>query len=1637
MIILIKILLIMQLRHWKSCQSPNDGLQKVTSLCWSPDGKKIALASVDRIVSLFDDEGNKKDKFQTKPATEKGPKTYMIKDMIFSPSSDRLALAQSDNIVYVYKIGTEWGEKKSISNKFQHSSPINCIVWPSKRPQELVYGLADGSVRIGSLKSGKPTLAFQCDSYVTALACNRDGDAFVSAHLDGSLFVYFFEHASRGGILIARHTAAPFALAWGMSIVVAGNDGQIFFYTEDGGVECSFDVTENNKQLTSVDINSAVTNPAGDAVLLGGHNCLFLYCRGKNAIGWEQVSAPQILNLYSVSSLDWKPDGGKVAVGTVCGAVELLDISLKRLLLKGKFEVTNVSASQATIKNIEDNSHLVMRSKNGYEINNTNIYNGRYALTTTTDSIIVGDMLTSKTSEVKWTKSVNDKFIFDNEFVCVIYASGEVSLIEYGVNDFLAYFRTSFVNRHVFCVRIHQPSSDSQQSGPGPNTVKSKHVTGSTRGMLGVKKVAYLMDPQTICIKDLNVQSSNVVIDHRVKIDWLMLNEKATLLLFRDKSLALYMVTLASQAPVQLLSHCGYVQWVPHSDVVVAQSCSTLCVWYNMNAPGRVTEKAIKGTVEEIERGGGQTLVIVDEGTEQAVYPLDEALISFTTFIESQEYISAMQVLENLEVTADVEDMWRQLYKHAIENEDLYIAIRAAKAVGNTTTANYLSNMQDSVIKAMNEDGSRDTLDMRDHYLFRAKMALLRKDLPAAEAEYLSNGHVNECIAMYEGLMKFDSAIRVAEQTRHVSEIDMKRRYFDFLLETKQYDLAAQQKEKSGDYIGAIDLYLKANLPGKAARIVLNRKIYQPMQLLESILTMLTSGGIYEIAGEMYEYMDDYARAIDSYERGNDFKRAVDLARKCFPGRVVELQEKWGDSLAGSRQVDMAINHYIEAKAHQKAIEAALSARLYPRALQLINALESGTAKPYYVELAKHYEVSGQFDLAEKCFLASGDAGLAVSMHGTRGNWDVAFKLASTYMSPGEIGLLYINHAQRLEAQGRLQEAERLYITVQEYDMAIAMYKRHQSYKDVVRLVSEHRPDSLQETHQYIAHALEAEGVLRDAETHYVEAGEWQNAVNMYRGCEQWDDSIRVAKTYGGSQACKRMALALLIALGVANGSKFLIKHGLLENAIEHATESGSFDIAFEIANLNMVSKLPEIHLRHAIFLEDAEKYTEAEHAFMAADKPREAIDMYIHVEDWTSALRVAENADPAAIPDIFLSQAKLLHEAHRFTEAEDRYIQASRPDLALDMYKSAGMYSECMKITQSYLPHLVTEVSAAFQSGQFRNTQQLVGTREDALSVGKAYESAYKWQDAVDLYLAGTDDDIILLERAVDVAKAHLPNKAVEVVLQVSKRLVKHDKEEVAATFLRGIGRHEDAIDICLQAKKFDTAKEFAKGNPTLTKRVTDTINEHLTAKEDANGLLVNGRVDAALDVLAKRGDWARIWEITSREGVAIAITSKYVLLRVAELLGLGNTEAVDEAVRLLNTHPILASDTALPVLRNLTVLVVARALEAQGPGYLTTMQLLRESLYRLTVQLTSGNTNSLTKTSIQNDLSELLMCVHYQYTMQLTQSLGLTEIAAKCAITLLKYPFIIPQDKTLYQAGMLCRDVKATNLAFLLLNR
>jgi len=58
----------MQIKYWGNLQQPVDAMQKISAIAWSPNSKKHAVAASDRVIHLYDELGQKRDKFSIRPA---------------------------------------------------------------------------------------------------------------------------------------------------------------------------------------------------------------------------------------------------------------------------------------------------------------------------------------------------------------------------------------------------------------------------------------------------------------------------------------------------------------------------------------------------------------------------------------------------------------------------------------------------------------------------------------------------------------------------------------------------------------------------------------------------------------------------------------------------------------------------------------------------------------------------------------------------------------------------------------------------------------------------------------------------------------------------------------------------------------------------------------------------------------------------------------------------------------------------------------------------------------------------------------------------------------------------------------------------------------------------------------------------------------------------------------------------------------------------------------------------------------------------------------------------------------------------------------------------------------------------------
>lgn len=139
-----------------------------------------------------------------------------------------------------------------------------------------------------------------------------------------------------------------------------------------------------------------------------------------------------------------------------------------------------------------------------------------------------------------------------------------------------------------------------------------------------------------------------------------------------------------------ILIDCSFVQWVPGSDVVVAQSGKNLCVWYNIDSPDNYTSIEIKGEVVEVVRADNRTEVVVQDGVQQLGYELDSSLVEFGTAVHDNDLARAVLFVESLGSRPEAEGMWQNLAGIALAAHDLRVAARCYAALGDVAKTYYL-----------------------------------------------------------------------------------------------------------------------------------------------------------------------------------------------------------------------------------------------------------------------------------------------------------------------------------------------------------------------------------------------------------------------------------------------------------------------------------------------------------------------------------------------------------------------------------------------------------------------------------------------------------------------------------------------------------------------------------------------------------------------------------------------------------------------------------------------------------------------------------------------------------------------------------------------------------------------------------
>jgi intraflagellar transport protein 172 len=645
---------------------------------------------------------------------------------------------------------------------------------------------------------------------------------------------------------------------------------KIMIHNETGDIMQTFDYSDD--QLIR-DFSICKINTNYDLIAVGNYNKLFIYGYNNKQNIWEESCVVEIQNYFSFTALCWKQDFGILLTGSLCGSLDMFESCLKKNIINDKYEITYISLQQITVKDIEKERRISIKTDLSPEILKVDIKNNNFLIVNTENSLIVGDLTLQKYSEVPWNNSDSCRFDFNNLNTCLVYVNDSVAVIEFGKNEIMGYFRTEYCHPNLISARLFNKAGKS------------------------IKLIAYLIDPNTIYIHDLITQNIIISYTNDCKIEYLEFGKSGNKLIFRDSSKKLNLLLIKNNSnesnqnlnmknnesykSIAILNLCSFVQWVPNTEILVAQSLQDLFVWYNLDNYQNPQVKQINGTIDSIAKKKGKIEIYINDennnddtssvngGNNYKIF-LDENLVNLSIALDDKELTKALMILENLPKNNENKYYWKILSEISLEEKNLMIAQRCFAALGDFSKMKYLKNLYkirknnslENNKNDKNENNKQNTENMIiekkiNQIIVDAKILLLKKKFDEAKKLLLDNNLIQEAIDIFKEIHKYLDAIEIGEQYKLPESELMKKEYLNWLEANEMYDEIANIKIKEGSFIEAVKYYIKGDMQVKAVNLIIKYRIKIDNNTLTYLMNSINELGLNDISKKLKAFMEE------------------------------------------------------------------------------------------------------------------------------------------------------------------------------------------------------------------------------------------------------------------------------------------------------------------------------------------------------------------------------------------------------------------------------------------------------------------------------------------------------------------------------------------------------------------------------------------------------------------------------------------------------------------------------------------------------------------------------------------------------------------------------------------------------------
>lgn len=337
---------------------------------------------------------------------------------------------------------------------------------------------------------------------------------------------------------------------------------------------------------------------------------------------------------------------------------------------------------------------------------------------------------------------------------------------------------------------------------------------------------------------------------------------------------------------------------------------------------------------------------------------------------------------------------------------------------------------------------------------------------------------------------------------------------------------------------------------------------------------------------------DDWKAAVHMYCNAGRWEEAHRVAKQQkgagTEGAADQVAYMWARTLP----IDAAARLLTKMGLLERALAFACESGQYPFALELC-AKSGHPADSVHLKLAMELEDEGKFAEAEVEFLLANKPKEAVLMHTHSRDWRSAVRVAEQHLPEAVGEVLLSQAAEALEAQN-YAEYEALLIRANRTDVVLEHYREYEMWPEAIRIAKEYVPAALAELQRQQAHAMQRTGGGGGALTTSTDSRELLQRASDYARQEEF-----------------RRAADCLLLIDETNADAASVERALLR-AAEIGNQFLDGQDAVEVAR-QLGPRLVE--LRHI---------GPAAQLFLAADLPKEAVQVFMQTDNWSKARRLA-----------------------------------------------------------------------------------------------------------------------------------------------------------------------------------------------------------------------------------------------------------------------------------------------------------------------------------------------------------------------------------------------------------------------------